>query len=139
MKSNFPVARGIFGVDAFGPDVAARVLPSLSQPETPMPRVSPFAPVIHRRTIIRGLLNKIFGALRSVRSLSDGTLGNSCRYVDNGGIMAGGGDEDEAVPDRLLEAHLRQVKRDSDGVEHAAGDQQQDHRRRQAQQKPWIG
>jgi hypothetical protein len=31
-------------------------------------------------------------------------LGN---YAHNGGVVAGGGSEDEAVPDRLLEAHPR--------------------------------
>ena len=52
--------------------------------------------------------------------------------------MAGGRDEDEAMPDRLLEAHPRQVERDPSGVEYAASDQQRDHRRWQAQQQPWI-
>ena len=61
-----------------------------------------------------------------------GTADRSSHYVHNSGVLAGSGYEDEAVPDRLLEGHPCQVECDSDGVEYAAGDQQRDHRRRQA-------
>src|ERR1700757_961317 len=48
----------------------------------------------------------------------------SDQYVHDGGVMAGGRDENEAMPDRFLEAHPCQVECDSSGVEYAASDQQ---------------
>jgi hypothetical protein len=56
----------------------------------------------------RGVVRLYQGISEIVADIWRPTVKDGLRhYAHNGGVVAGGGSEDEAVPDRLLEAHPR--------------------------------